>query len=59
MEKIKRNRYGFVDKVIKIVEDILNWCDIICNDKKLLASLIITIVDFILSILVFWIDFKH
>jgi hypothetical protein len=53
IEKIKRNRYGFVNKVVKIVKDILNWWNIIYKDKKLLASLIITIVGFILSALVF------
>jgi len=59
VEKVKENRVGFVNKVLKIFKEILNGWNIIVDNKRLLVSLIlITLLAFVVHIFLFWIEFK-
>ena len=59
VEKIREGKYKFVNRVVNIIKNILNGWNIILKDKKLLISLLmITILGFIFSVLLFYLQFQ-
>ena len=56
--RIKDTKLVFVNKIKKIITDILNGWNIIISDRKLLLSLILlTFGNFIFMTIIFWIEF--
>jgi len=59
VEKIKEVKYGFVNKIVNIIKEILKGWNLIVENKRLLISLIFTTLStFVVHTVLFFMEFK-